>query len=130
MVGGFQQGLPLGAGQVRRGDDARPLDEFGEGCRRRFQAQFNVARFEAGSSEHFHSDREDEVLFPLHVLGHVRLGGAKGAKLIVACMTGECTVLTGSCCGGPLGCIKEGQCFSPDILQITFPEPELVPVGA
>lgn len=48
----------------------------------RFQREPETRRFKRGNSKHFAADFEDEVVFPLHLLGGAGEGEAKLAELV------------------------------------------------
>jgi len=80
-VAGFE-GDPLGAREIRSGNDAGTLREFREVFRRHFEGEPHASGFQRRDGEHSAGNLEEKVVTPLDLLGGRWKGETELAELI------------------------------------------------
>lgn len=72
----------MGASEIRRGNDAGALGEFGKIFRRDFEREANGSGDERRDGKHLAAHLEEEIVSPLDLLGGAGEGKANFAELL------------------------------------------------
>jgi hypothetical protein len=75
-------GNPLGSCQIRRRDNPRPLDQIGKFLRVGLQGEPDARRLQRNYHKHSAAHFEEQVVFPLNLLGDSGEGKAKFPQLV------------------------------------------------